>query len=72
MKTERIQMDEESARFNDTIFYVAIIRNHDILVKLELYKGNFDQVLNQLLPNITESKDHKMTLNFEEYTFSYF
>lgn len=51
---------------DERIFFVAILRNEEMLVKFSQYIGNFDQVLEQVLPKIVKTNGIKMTLNYEK------
>lgn len=52
------------------IFFVAILRNNETLVKFTEYSGNFDELLQQILPKIFKTNGIKMTFNYEEYKIS--
>ena len=51
---------------DERIFFVAILRNEELLVKFSQYIGNFDQVLEQVMPKIVKTNGIKMTLNYEK------
>jgi len=53
------------------IFFVAILRNNETLVKFTEYSGNFDELLQQILPKIFKTNGIKMTFNYEDYCFHY-
>ena len=55
--------------FDDRIFFVAIVRNDETLVKYAQFAGNFDQILGQVMPKIVKTNGIKMTFNYEEYFF---
>lgn len=48
------------------IYFVAILRNEETLVKFSEYSGNFDELLEQILPKIFKTNGIKMTFNYEE------
>lgn len=48
------------------IYFVAILRNDETLVKFTEYSGNFDELLEQILPKIFKTNGIKMTFNYEE------
>jgi hypothetical protein len=52
--------------FNDKIFFVAIVRNDETLVKYSQFAGNFDEILSQVMPKIIKKNGIKMTFNYEE------
>lgn len=51
---------------NEKIYFVAILRNDEVLVKYSEYVGNFNELLQQILPKIVRTNGIKMTLNYEE------
>ena len=57
---------EVESQSDDRIFFVAILRNEEVLVKFSQYIGNFDQVLEQVIPKIVKTNGIKMTLNYEK------
>lgn len=57
--------------FNDKIFFVAIVRNDETLVKYSQFAGNFDEILGQVMPKIIKKNGIKMTFNYEEFSFHY-
>lgn len=56
---------------DDRIFFVAILRNDETLVKYQQLVGNYDQVLNQVMPKIVKTNGIKMTFNYEKFCFHY-
>jgi hypothetical protein len=56
----------------DKIFFVAILRNEEILVKYAQMPGNYDQVLSQILSKIVKTNGIKMTFNYEKYFLTIF
>ena len=61
--------DNNLGTTNEKIYFVAILRNDEVLVKYSEYVGNFSELLQQLLPKIVRTNGIKMTLNYEEYTY---
>ncbi len=53
-------------RVEDRIFFVAILRNDETLVKYAQLAGNYDQILSQIMPKIIRTNGVKMTLNYEK------
>ena len=51
---------------DEKIFFVAIIRNEETLVKFSQFAGNYDDILAQVLPKIVKKNGIKMTLNYEK------
>ncbi len=51
---------------DDRIFFVAILRNDETLVKYQQLVGNYDQVLNQVMPKIVKTNGIRMTFNYEK------
>lgn len=60
-----------SSNFDSKIFFVSILRNNEILVKYAQYTGNYDQLLEQVLPKIVKTNGIKMTLNYERFPFKF-
>jgi hypothetical protein len=55
---------EENA--SNKIFFVAILRNDEILVKYCQLLGNYDAVLAQIIPKFERKNGIKMTFNYEQ------
>ena len=51
---------------DEKIFFVAIIRYEETLVKFAHFSGNYDEILIQVLPKIVKTNGIKMTLNYEK------
>jgi hypothetical protein len=51
---------------DEKIFFVAIIRNEETLVKFAQFAGNYEDILSQVLPKIVKTNGIKMTLNYEK------
>jgi hypothetical protein len=51
---------------DEKIFFVAIIRNDETLVKFSQFTGNYEEILSQVLPKIVKTNGIKMTLNYEK------
>ena len=51
---------------DEQIFFVAILRNDETLVKHSHYAGNYDDVLRQILPRIVKTNGTKMTFTYDE------
>ena len=56
----------ENEPSDDRIFFVAILRNEETLVKHQQLIGNYDQILCQVIPKIVKTNGIKMTLNYEK------
>jgi hypothetical protein len=55
------------ANMNDEkIFFAAIIRHDEALVKFSQFAGNYDDILGQVMPKIVKTNGIKMTLNYEK------
>lgn len=63
--------DYASSQQHNKIYFVAILRNDETLVKFTEYSGNFDELLEQILPKIFKTNGIKMTFNYEDYCFHY-
>ncbi len=58
---------EDDTRFaDDRIFFSAILRNDEILVKYAQLNGNYDQILCQVMPKFVRTNGTKMTFNYEQ------
>lgn len=57
---------ETGINYADKIFFVAILRNEEILVKYAQMAGNYDQVLSQVISKIIKTNGIKMTFNYEK------
>ena len=57
---------QQTSNTNNKIYFVAILRNDETLVKFTEYSGNFDELLEQILPKIFKTNGIKMTFNYEE------
>ncbi|CAF1080835.1 unnamed protein product [Brachionus calyciflorus] len=53
------------------IFFVAIIRNDEILVKYSQLNGNYDEILEQVKSKFVKTNGVKMTFNYENFCFHY-
>lgn len=51
---------------DDKIFFVAILRNEETLVKYCQFSGNYDDILQQLMTKIVKTNGIKMTFNYEK------
>jgi hypothetical protein len=51
---------------DEKVFFVAIIRNEETLVKFAQFAGNYEDILSQVLPKIVRTNGIKMTLNYEK------
>lgn len=61
--------EEEPEQVEETtnkIFFVAILRNEETLVKYCQLLGNYDAILAQIIPKIEKKNAIKMTLNYEQ------
>ena len=58
--------DEIHTRNEERIFFVAILRNDETLVKYAQLLGNYDQILEQITPKIVKTNGTKMTFNYEQ------
>ena len=54
-----------SNRVEERIFFSAIVRNDETLVKYAQLVGNYDQVLSQVMPKVVKTNGIKMTFNYE-------
>lgn len=54
---------------DDKIFFVAIIRNDEVLVKYSQLNGNYDEILEQVMQKFVKTNGVKMTFNYEKYEF---
>lgn len=63
--------DDEPSNQDHRIFFVAILRNDETLVKYAQLLGNYDQILNQVFPKIIKKNDTRMTFNYEQFCFHY-
>lgn len=63
--------DEIHTRNEERIFFVAILRNDETLVKYAQLLGNYDQILEQITPKIVKTNGTKMTFNYEQFCFHY-
>lgn len=66
--------EEEPEQVEETtnkIFFVAILRNDETLVKYCQLLGNYDAILTQIIPKIEKKNGIKMTLNYEQFCFHY-
>lgn len=52
--------------YQNKIFFVAIFRNDENLVKYSQFYGNYDQIMNQVMPKCVKTNGIKMTFNYEE------
>lgn len=48
------------------IFFVAIIRNDETLVKYSQLHGNYDDILDQVQSKFVKTNGVKMTFNYEK------
>lgn len=64
--TSNTNDDYASNQQHNKIYFVAILRNDETLVKFTEYSGNFDELLEQILPKIFKTNGIKMTFNYEE------
>ena len=62
-----LNLSNTGINHEDKIFFVAILRNEEILVKFAQMAGNYDQVLTQVLSKIVKTNGIKMTFNYEKY-----
>ncbi|RNA22689.1 Vesicle-associated membrane 7 [Brachionus plicatilis] len=53
------------------IFFVAIIRNDETLVKHSQLNGNYDDILDQVLSKFVRTNGVRMTFNYENFCFHY-
>jgi len=60
-----------SNRVEERIFFSAIVRNDETLVKYAQLVGNYDQVLSQVMPKVVKTNGIKMTFNYESFCFHY-
>lgn len=60
-------LNDMGSNYADKIFFVAILRNEEILVKYAQIAGNFDQILSQVLSKVVKTNQIKMTFNYEKY-----
>jgi hypothetical protein len=51
---------------DDKIFFVAILRNEENLVRYSQFSGNYDEILSQIMPKIVKTNGLKMTFNYEK------
>lgn len=58
--------DEEVNSSEDRIFFSAILRNDETLVKYAQLLGNYDQILCQVMPKIIRTNGINMTFNYEK------
>lgn len=63
--------EPNSSNYGDKIFFVAIVRNEETLVKYSQFAGNFDDILSQILTKIVKKNGLKMTFNYEDFCFHY-
>lgn len=56
----------ESEQSDSRIYFVAILRNEETLVKHQQLLGNYDQILEQVIPKIVKTNGIKMTFNYEQ------
>lgn len=56
----------EQSVHDGKIFFVAIIRNDEILVKYSQLNGNYDEILNQVQNKFVRTNGVKMTFNYEK------
>lgn len=58
---------------NGKIFFVAIVRNDETLVKYSQFAGNFDDILfTQIMPKVVKKNRIKMTFNYDQdFCFHY-
>ena len=61
-----LNLSNTGINHEDKIFFVAILRNEEILVKFAQMAGNYDQVLTQVLSKIVKTNGIKMTFNYEK------
>lgn len=61
----------ENTVHDTKIFFVAIIRNDENLVKYSQLNGNYDEILEQVMPKIVKTNGVKMTFNYENFCFHY-
>jgi len=64
-------IDDEPSDIDQRIFFVAILRNEETLVKYAQLLGNYDQILSQVLHKIIKKNDTRMTFNYEKFCFHY-
>lgn len=63
--------DEVPTRVEERIFFVAILRKEETLVKYAQLLGNYDQILIQVIPKLIKTNGIKMTFNYEDFCFHY-
>ena len=51
---------------DEKIFFVAILRNDETLVRYSQFTGNYDEILSQILPKMVKKNGTKMTFNYEK------
>jgi hypothetical protein len=61
-----LNLSHTGINHEEKIFFVAILRNEEILVKFAQMAGNYDQVLTQVLSKIVKTNGIKMTFNYEK------
>jgi hypothetical protein len=61
-----LNLSNTGINHEEKIFFVAILRNEEILVKFAQMAGNYDQVLTQVLSKIVKTNGIKMTFNYEK------
>jgi hypothetical protein len=58
--------EEDTLSSDDRIFFSAILRNDEVLVKYAQLIGNYDQILSQVMPKFVRTNGIKMTFNYEQ------
>ena len=58
--------EEDIVSSDDRIFFSAILRNDEVLVKYAQLIGNYDQILSQVMPKFVRTNGIKMTFNYEQ------